>query len=223
MNLLKFLTLSLSSIFLLTCCKKQKTELPTNNHIKFDQMAVGQKSQYVVWSSENFEQESDTTFKQTTDTLTLTIYNEINGVFWVKEERNDPNTLHSFYYSFSISNDTLKVAEPSGVSISTRSPIIFQYGAYNYHIRDNDLPQWTTNRWGKPNNVVSNQKFGKVSTIKIMGKTYTDVFIYYNNEPVPSTYPTVAVIYSEKDGFISFQYLGGGWRKGGVLHNLISE
>lgn len=56
-----------------------------------------------------------------------------------------------------------------------------------------------------------------------MGKTYTDVFIYYNTELSQSTYPTVAVIYSKKDGFISFQYLGGGWRKGGVLHNLISE
>lgn len=222
MNLSKILTLSLSSIFLLISCKKQKTELPTNNHIKFDQMAVGQKSQYVVWASENFEQESDTTFKQTTDTLTLTIYNEINGVFWVKEERNS-NTLRSDYYSFSINNDTLKVAEPSGVSISTQPPIIFQYGSYHYHLRDNNLPLWTTNRWGKPNNVVSNQKFGKVSSVKIMGKTYTDVFIYYNTESVPSTYPTVAVIYSKKDGFISFQYLGGGWRKGGVLHNLISE
>lgn len=222
MNLSKILTLSLSSIFLLISCKKQKTELPTNNHIKFDQMAVGQKSQYVVWASENFEQESDTTFKQTTDTLTLTIYNEINGVFWVKEERNS-NTLRSDYYSFSINNDTLKVARPSGVSISTPPPIIFQYGSYQYHLRDNNLPLWTTNRWGKPNNVVSNQKIGKVSSVKIMGKTYTDVFIYYNTELSQSTYPTVAVIYSKKDGFISFQYLGGGWHKGGVLHNLISK
>lgn len=222
MNKFKILSLLFSTVFFFINCKKQNVEQPSNNNIKFEQMAVGQKSKYVLWYSENFDQNSDTTFKQTTDTLTLTVYIERDGFFWINEVRNDSN-VDGYYYSFSIKNDTLRVDRPPGFSLALPSRIIFQYGSFYYDLKGNNFPQWNISRWGKPINATNDQKFGKIRSIKIMGKTYNDVFIYYNTEVFEPSAPTVAIIYSKKEGFISFQYLGGGWRNRGVIYNLISD
>jgi hypothetical protein len=222
MNTHFYLTLSIVIVLLFTNCKKQNIESVSNNNINPEQMSVGQKSRYILWNSDNFEKDTDTTFKQVSDTLTLTTIGEIEGTYWVEEEcTNEP--FSRFSYKVKLRNDTLSFSKgQDGFVMNVPKSILLESAPTYYFLNTTNPPQWTTNRWGKPTISASNQKFGTLKSVKIMGKTYNDVFVYYNSQFVDRYIPNTVVIYSKKEGIISVQYYSN-FSKFALQYNLLPE
>ena len=218
MKKLFYLSLAAGAILMFTNCDNTSIEpINTGNHINFNNMLVGQKSSYVRFESRNVWQDSDTTFKQTADTLNLTIVSQDENGFKISEDQL-PKKIATFFYYFTIKNDSLLVKPVTG-SVSINSTI-FNFGASKFVLKDTNLPKWTLTKWARPKDLTITEGFGKTGDFTIMGKRYTDAFAYYNSNPMIFDGPLVVQLYTKADGFISFQALGG-LAPFGSIYNLI--
>jgi hypothetical protein len=203
----KFFSVLLAVICLFTQCESESVEPnKSNNHINFVNLAVGQKSQYVRWESRNAWQDNDTTYKQTKDTIQLSVISKDSTGFKVTEDHLNTLIPISTYY-FKISKDSLYVFS-KGDANKVQSTL-FNFGKLTYPLKDNDLQKLTLNQWAVVQGKNSEEFYGKTGTFKVMGKTYNDAFVYYNGKSIVFDGPILTRIYTPKDGFISFQALGG--------------
>ena len=165
MKKLHYLSLAIGAILIFTNCNKCIVE-PTNTHIHFNNLAVGQKSLYVRFESRNVWSDSDTTFKQMADTLVLRVVAQDSNGFKIAEEIF-PRNIATFYYYFNIKNDSLYVKPlPSAQGINS---VVFNFGATTFTLKDNNLPKWTLNQWGKPKDLTIVEAFGKNRRFSIFG------------------------------------------------------
>ena len=198
----------------LSACKKQVSELPVSNKINFENLAVGQKSQYVRWTSKNPWSESDTAYQLTTDTISLTIIGFDNNGFKVAE--TEKGSIRTNYY-FKIQNDSLSIYAYEKINFGGS---ILVKGSQKFPLKDVNLPKRTLNRWAVPKNRDFEESFGKTNTFSVTGKEYSDAFIYYNTLLTAFDGPGLVRIYTPKDGFISIQSAGG-LLPLGTVYNLI--
>jgi hypothetical protein len=197
-------------ILIFTQCNRETVNIPTTK-INFDNLAVGQKSLYVTWESKNIWADN-ITFKQTTDSISLTIISKETDGFKVEEKRLNKPELPAYYF-FKIKEDSLYVHSLSTTSLSSSSSVFFNVGALQYPLKDSNLPTLNTNQWATPKAVDIDmnisQLFAKIGNFKIMGKDYDSAFVYFDRSTTPFDGPTITKIYTKKDGFISFQPIGG--------------
>jgi hypothetical protein len=196
-------------------CKKDETTPNENNNIRFDDMKVGQKSRYVKWEGFPWHGEADTTYKQVSDTVTLTIVAQDSAGFKISETHNAGTS--SIYY-FKIEGDSLKVKpfEPNGEF----SSFVFYQPKTSYVLKDNNLDKIELSRWAVPKNTSVVKKFFKAENFKINNTAYTSAISYYDTNPIIVDGPAFYSIYTKEKGFISFQRFGG-FAPIGVQYNLL--
>jgi hypothetical protein len=222
MEKFKFFAISFVATCLFWQCRNENVA-PSQAKINFDNIAVGQKSLYIAWESNNIWDEN-ITFKQTTDTLSLTVISRDSTGFQVEEKHlNDPSIFA--LYHFKIKGDTLFVEHsPTNVKFPRFSPFLFFDTSTHYVFKDNNLAKLNTNLWAMPKyaevDIQILQLFAKIGNFKIMGKDYDSAFIYYNRSPMFVDGLIITRIYTKKDGFISFQPIGGKTTSG-RFYNLI--
>jgi hypothetical protein len=205
-----------------TQCHRESI-VPVTSNINFENLAVGQKSLYVAWESNNIWDEN-ITFKQTKDTLSLTVISEDSAGFQVEEKQFSEPTVFA-RYNFKIKGDTLFVEHiSSNIKFPIFSPFLFSDTSTQYVFKDNNLAKLNTNAWAMPKYAETDiqilQLFAKIGNFKIMGKDYDSAFVYYSRSPLFVDGLIHTRIYSKKDGFISFQPIFGKTR-GGRFYNLI--
>lgn len=214
------IVLFLFAIGLFASCERADID-PNSTHINFENLAVGQKSQYVRWESKNVWSDSDTSFKQTTDTLSLTVQSKDSIGFLVAEEHLNKKAPTVFYY-FKVQGDSLYIIP--NVETHQQPPfinsVLFSFGTRQYPLKDNGLKKFDLNRWATPKDLNIKELFGLATNFKIMGKTYESAIGYYNGQSVVADGPVIVRLYSKKDGFISLQALGG-FAPFGNIYNLI--
>jgi hypothetical protein len=214
----QFISISLVTVCLFWQCNNENVA-PVQAKINFDNLAVGQKSLYVAWESNNIW-DQNVTFKQTTDTLSLTVISEELDGFKVEEKQfNQPN-YPPYYYYFKTRGDSLYIQPLPTITLYPTYNILFLGGSLQYILKDNNLPKLLTNQWGTPTEGKPTELIGKINNIKIMDKEYDTAFVYFNSRDRVFDGPTITRIYTKKDGFISFQPFGGK-TKFARIYNLI--
>jgi hypothetical protein len=205
---------SILIIFTTISCKKEDTPPDAGGNIQFDNLKVGQKSRYVKWQSKKWWEETDTTFKQMPDTVTLTIVSQDTAGFKVSESHNAGTS--STYY-FKIEGDTLRVKPfvPNGEFGS----FLFYSSNMSFVLKDNNLEKTVLTRWAVPKNMNVVKSFYKVENFKINATTYDNAIAYFNSMPIIVDGPAIFNIYKKEKGFISFQSLGG-FAPLGIQYNL---
>ena len=197
-----FLVLICGLSFLASC---DKEDVVLGNHISFSNMAVGQQSKYALYTSRSPWSDSDTAYKFANDTLILTIIAQNDTGFKVKEELTSHKNALNYYY-FKVDGDSLRVKSANGNNVES---IVLAGAAKSFILKDNDLATLKANRWGVIQDVNVSKGVGVVSGLKILNENYGNLFAHYNTTPVVYDGQALTELYTLKDGFVSFQALGG--------------
>ena len=126
-------------LFFTACCPEP--EDISSNPVHFDNLAVGQKSRYLLLSGDDYYLQDSFNFDYLDDTLTLEIVDLNNEGFKVKETMQYTGDTHAYlqgekdsvyYYYFNVVNDTLRITKSGSLWVNSR--------IFGYNSAQNGLP-----------------------------------------------------------------------------------
>ncbi len=198
-NIIKFLAL----IVVFSHCYRESVN--SNNHISFDNLQIGQQSQYAGYTSRMPHSESDTAYKSTGDTIVLTVIAKDENGYKISEEWLNKK-VKTVYYYFQTKDDSLFVKPQTGETLIFSS--LFRQKNPSFVLTDNNLPKWTANKWSVIDQSGVLKSFGKVNNVNILNNKYDSAIAFYDSNDIIFDGPAYTKLYTKSSGFISFQSIG---------------
>lgn len=194
-------------LLLIQSCQPHNCVYPifTSTKINFNRLQVGQTSLYVMYSTTDWRKNSDTTFKQTTDTIQLKVIEQNENGFKIEESAlNKKRPTINCY--FNVTADSLIV---SGISsTSSIGSAFFKFDRRAFTLKEQGLSNWTTNTWLTPQNPTFGNNFGALENAVVKNVNYGKVMGSYDSTQSIFDGPAFTRYYSKNNGFINFQILG---------------
>lgn len=183
-----------AALTLFSCKEGYDPEPPTpqsEDHIRFDQLAVGQKSRYLGLTGKNYHSNSDD-FTYTDDTLVLEIVGQDANGFRVRESLHyvgdvftwlNPDKDSVYHYYIHIQDDTLRFKAVSGNYIPSRMVeyLISKTGLplSNFTNQPITLTGWKTNL-----GYCECRRTGYALDYELFGQTYPRLNVLIENTPM---------------------------------------
>lgn len=181
-----------------------------SQNIRFDSMAVGQKSQYVLFKGSDYSIADSATFVYVaSDTLELEIVEKSRKGFLVKESMRSGQcwTLHPnpfaasnkevYYYRLKRIGDSLRVILPDTMYASR----IFGYG--DVFPLNNDQPETVKAlAWKTDHRYIESLWIAKMEICEGLNQTYHSVIVLTDNRPMRRDGSGCTYIYTASNGMV---------------------
>ncbi|HNE30201.1 MAG TPA: hypothetical protein PKL15_01820 [Saprospiraceae bacterium] len=203
---------SICCLFLASCRDRREEAQPdSSNHIRFNNMAVGQTSRYVLFKGESYDNPGNQNFAYYTDTLVLTIIgSDANG--FLVEEKMAPGSasLHGanhitnaeevYQYYFKVENDTVfqKAAPGSGAWLENR----LTYVPFKLPLAQITSPEVNITGWKTDHGYTESYWTGTDPAYSLFGIFYAHLNILTDNRMMAVDGPGSWYAYSAENGIV---------------------
>jgi hypothetical protein len=194
-----------------TSCKKMDeppTPEPENPYEQMDlsQMAVGQKSKYVILSANNYNNPDDNTFQYHNDTLVMEIIaSDANG-FKIKESLKYNESVISsldshkdsiFYYYLQLDNDTIRAKPISGNWVESRFWVLYGQTT-GLPVSAFSGPSVQILGWKTNLPYCECKKLGKIDSFTLFDENYTNLNLIRDDSDMALDGPGRTYVYDAK-------------------------
>lgn len=220
-------------VTLMSACKKDKSPSEDTSHlsdgvVRFDQMMIGQRSQYILLKGDNYKDPANHNFEYFKDTLEIEVVAEDENGFLIKERLTDwsasvtdaipmvPYADVTFYYYLRTDGNTVKMTEMMDYH---RARLFFFGEDYPLELPLDAVPStkvamesWKTDfPYKEERNVLA------IPQLTLNGELYENAIALIDNRPLLKELPGQTHVFSPEFGLLrSSQYsystrIGFGW------------
>ena len=217
-------------MLLLVACSKDDDINPDSNKIKFDNLAVGQKSNYVFLSGQNyFDINGFDDFQYLQDTLVLEIIGQNQDQFMVKESISPGSAVlngtenkwiaepdEDYLYFIEVVGNQFKVTPISGTLVQSRIFIgNIELDLEKFTAEEVEIKGWKTSL-----NECGCEKKVFTQDYKLFDQQYDHLNIYLNNTALAVDGEGFTYVYNQSDGIVR-QSIYSPWTGSGAGWDLV--
>ena len=215
MNYLKFLALLAGFLLtsLVACHKESPAPVPNPGHIRFDDLAVGQRNKYLIFLGEGYYDAAYDQYAYTDDTLKVEIIAQDDKGFLVEESldvvgeindwlKDDRDSVYQYYIK--IENDSLKFAPKTGLYLGSRLWRYWWSSKKGLPLAKIESPETEIKGWitTLPYCECYHQGFAK--DYKLFGKNYERLNVIVDDQAMALDGPGKNIVYAPEYGLVRF-------------------
>lgn len=213
-----FLFYAFIGLLLHSACRDFRPEIPIPDpshdygNIRFDSMAIGQKSRYLSLWGENYYSSSTDDFGYFDDTLQLEIVGYDANGYKVKETLHYLGDVHHwltpdkdsvYYYYFKLEGNTLKIA-PSQGNFSHSRIIAYHTGQQGLNLTEIPSPLVEIKGWKTSWPYCECARTGYAENYTLFGVNYPRLNVLVNNAPMSFDGNGETYVYAKERGIVRF-------------------